>query len=192
MTKEVYDGTTEENKDRFVAHVAGLDAGARAALRRSLAFPPGTWPGAFPYVERWVSKSSRWERVVTYLVAGLQANSRAERARGDLGEAARRLLQATESGSVESRFLALLDADAEQLPHRLRQMITLMSSQGIAPDWARLRRDLTRWTSPNRTVQQLWARSFYRLGDGDSDDGEREGQEPVQLHSSGDDEPEEE
>jgi len=164
MTDQAHEGTTREigeHEDRFVAHVAGLDAGAKATLRRSLAFAPGTWPGAFPYVEPWVSKSGRWERAVTYLVAGLQAHSRAEQAKGNLGEAARRLSQATESGSVEARFLALLDADVEQVPHRLRQMIALMSSHGIAPDWAALRRDLNRWSTPNRTVQQRWARSFY-------------------------------
>lgn len=155
------DQAATERSDPFVSHVAALDAGARAALRRSLAFPPGTWPGAFPYVESWVSNANGWERRVAYLVAGLQALSRAEKSEGNIGEAARKLQIASESGSVEARFLALLDADPEQLPHRLRQMITLMSSHGIAPDWGRLRSDLKWWRTADRVVQQRWARAFY-------------------------------
>lgn len=148
--------------DPFVSHVAALDPGAKAALRRSLAFPPGTWPGAFPYVERWVPRDSGgWERTVYYLIAGLQALSRSSSNHGDLGRATKRLQEKTESGSVEQRFLALLDADEEQLPQRLRQLITLLSSHDIAPDWARLRRDLLRWNHQDRYVQQRWARSYY-------------------------------
>lgn len=153
--------TVEPASDRFVDHIAGLDPGAKAALRRSLAFKPGTWPGAFPYVEPWFGASSNWEREVAYLVAGLQAHSRAERSYKDLGAAARALQAATGSDSVEARFLVLLDADADQLPHRLRQMISLMNSQGVAPDWSQLRKDLNWWRTEERWVQQRWARSYY-------------------------------
>src|SRR5699024_5537003 len=92
---------------------------------------------------------------------GLQAHSRAERSYKDLGAAARALQAATGSESVEARFLALLDADAEQLPHRLRQMISLMNSQGVAPAWSQLRKDLNWWRTEERWVQQRWARSYY-------------------------------
>lgn len=159
MSKE--QRTVEPASDRFVEHIAGLDPGARAALRRSLAFKPGTWPGAFPYVEPWVGASSNWERQVAYLVAGLQAHSRAERSYKDLGAAAQALQAATGSDSVETRFLVVLDADADQLPHRLRQMISLMNSQGVAPAWSQLRKDLNRWRTEERWVQQRWARSYY-------------------------------
>lgn len=131
-------------------------------LRRSLAFAPGTWPPAFRYVERWVGAgASSWERCVTYLVAAMQALSRAERHFTDLGAAAQALAVSTGSQSVEARFLNLLDADDEQLPNRLRQMISLMSSRGIAPEWPGLRKDLMRWRTEDRWVQQKWARSYY-------------------------------
>lgn len=159
MSNQVASAETAD--DRFVAHILSLNAGAMAALRRSLAFKPGTWPGVFSYVEPWTATSSRWVREATYLVAGLMALSRADRTYRDLGAAARALVSATESRSVEARFLTLLDADPDQLPHRLRQMVTLMNSQRVAPDWARLRRDLIRWRSEERWVQQRWARSFY-------------------------------
>lgn len=151
----------DDNVDRFVGFIQGLDAGGRAALRRSLAFPPGTWPGAFQYVEPWVVGAQPWSRNVAYLVAGLQAHARTQGGKGDMGGCARRLALASDSGSVELRFLALLDSDPDQLPHRMRQMITLMSSWDIAPDWAKLRRDLNWWRNEERTVQQRWARSYY-------------------------------
>lgn len=162
MTDATKTDTTATEVDAFATYVSGLDRGAKAALRRSLAFPPGAWPGAFPYVERWLPVgANRWQRTVYYLVAGLQCLSRSEVTHDDLGKAVKSLQDRTGSSSVEKRFIALLDADEEQLPQRLRQLVTLLSSQGIAPDWARLRRHLLAWNHPDRYVQQNWARSFY-------------------------------
>lgn len=133
-----------------------------AALRRSLSEAPNARTGAYPYVERFLGEEvGAWQRKSAYLVAGLWALSRATEQAGDVGQAAARLSKAADSTSVEKRFLALLDADAEQLPNRLRQMIALMSSHGIAPDWHRLRRNLLNWNHPDRFVQERWAISFY-------------------------------
>jgi CRISPR system Cascade subunit CasB len=148
----------------LVRRVAELDRAGLATLRRSLSFPAGTWPPAFPFVEPFVARAQPWPRAVAYLVAGLMAWSRAgDAGEGDMGAASARLRAATDSGSVERRFLNLLEADREALPHRLRQMVTLMASKGIAPAWSQLIHDLTRWDSPDRYVQQRWARSFYAL-----------------------------
>lgn len=151
--------------ERFAQHLAKRleeSTRPRAVLRRSLAFPPGTWPEAFPYVEPFVARANRGTREAAYLVAGLYALSNVDRGSGSLGAAAHRLRAATDSGSVEARFLALLDSDDEQLPHRLRQMVKLMSSHEIAPDWAELFRDLNAWNSSSRWVQERWARDYYR------------------------------
>lgn len=177
-----------QSGEAFVSYIEELDSGGRAVLRRSLAFDPGTWPPAFKYVESWIgAEAGAWERRVTYLVAGLQALSKADRYYDDVGAAARALSAATASQSVESRFLSLLDADSEQLPHRLRQMIDLMSSQGIAPAWAGLRRDVLRWGTEDRWVQQRWARSYYSVQDeaakqrgaADSDGSAPAGRNPI-------------
>jgi CRISPR system Cascade subunit CasB len=149
--------------EKFTDFIEQLGTGPKATLRRSLAFPPGTWPAAFPYVEPWVRGQEGWTRSVAYLVAGLQAQSRITAGKGNLGEAAARLAKAADSKSIETRFIALLDADADQLSHRLRQMITLMSSHTIAPDWAQLNSDLRWWRHADRYVQQRWARSFYAV-----------------------------
>ena len=151
--------------DRFVQHlgvVLGAPGRPRAILRRSLAFPPGQMTAAFPYIEPLLVNADDWTRQSAYLVAGIYAASGVPKGVGNMGAAAARLLLRTGSKSVEARFLALLDSDEEQLPHRLRQMNALMSGSDIAPDWAELFYDLRNWQKPNRRTQVRWARDFYK------------------------------
>lgn len=166
---------SEPSSDPLIQFLGKLDRGAKATLRRSLAFSPGRYPDAMPYVERFVRGQPQWNRTVAYLVAGLMASSKAEAPHGNVGEASLALRVKTDSRSVESRFIALLDADEEQLPHRLRQMITLMSGHDIAPGWAQLRTDLEQWKREDRRIQQRWAVSFYAY------DAEPKDQEPDVL-----------
>lgn len=160
-----------ENVHPLIERLYGLDRRGLAVLRRSLAYEPGTFPAAYPYVESYVRHES--ERTPYYLLAGLYAlYERAESERGStptgtrrstLGSAAADLYERKEkSPSIESRFIALLDADEEQLPNRLRQMVSLLRSESISIDWQRLLDDLRWWSFPERTVQQRWARDFYR------------------------------
>lgn len=134
-----------------------------AHLRRSLAFPPGQYVPAYPYVQRFATGAfSEWQTKVTYLIAGLWALSRSSNSsKGNFGFSTKQLAAASKSGSIEHRFLALLEADPDQLPHHLRQFTALMSSHDIAPDWSRLCNDLRWWQHPDRGVQQQWASSFY-------------------------------
>ena len=138
----------------------------RAVLRRSLAFDPGTYTEAFPYVEPFLSKEAdEWRRQMYYLTAGLWALGSGsgdrsfvevlalrEHSRGTKGDPG-------DLSSTERRFIALLDADRDQLPHRLRQLISLVRDSPL--DWTGLLDDLTYWNVPRRTVQQGWARRFY-------------------------------
>jgi len=129
---------------------------ARAALRRSLAFPPGAYPKAMPYVEPFVREEG-WKREAHYLVAALYALKDGAHQEGrTLARALRE--KALESDSVEKRFLALLDADRDQIAFRLRQAVALVKG-GL--DFARLLDDLLGWFSPERRVQARWAREFY-------------------------------
>lgn len=129
---------------------------ARAALRRSLAFPPGAYPKAMPYVEPFVAEEG-WKREAHYLVAALYALKDGAHQEGrTLAQAIRE--KARDSSSVEKRFLALLDADRDQVAFRLRQAVGLVEG-GI--DFVRLLDDLLRWFSPERYVQARWAREFY-------------------------------
>lgn len=154
------------------------DKKVRAVLRRSLAFDPGTYVPSYPYVERFTTKGpGSWERSVAYLIAGLWASNWREgpgSSRLSLATAALRHWDSTgKSPSVEQRFMNLLDADQDQLPYRLRQMVKLLNDQSI--DFHALQKDLSYWSDVQRRVQGRWAREFYRTDAGQSDSTSTDG-----------------
>jgi len=126
------------------------DTKVRAVLRRSLAFDPGEYPPAYPYVEPFLKdEGNSWRREMFYLVAGLWASHWTEGRTGSpmaIGKACAAYQSSTGSTSTERRFIALLDADREQLPHRLRQMIALLKEQSI--DFDALLERLLHWRRP--------------------------------------------
>jgi CRISPR system Cascade subunit CasB len=143
-----------------------------------------------------------WERICYYLVAGLWAStvssSEIEQLRkepeeepevsqsdeGDVNKGYRRTLghaiaqlylARDQSKSIEQRFIALLDADEEQLPYRIRQMVQLLKTEdGIRIYWSELLRDLLAWNHERKPVQQKWARAFYRTVSKETEEGEEE------------------
>lgn len=143
---------------------AQKESKVRAVLKRSLAFDPGTYPPAFPYVEhRLKNEDGEWKRSVYYLVAGLWAMHWRERGSGvgqSIANTCRILYwDRDQSPSIEQRFIALLDADSGQLPYRLRQMIALLKDCDI--DFSKLSNDLLSWKHPDKFIQIRWAREFY-------------------------------
>lgn len=141
------------------------DSRVRAVLRRSLAFDPGQHIPAFPYVEPFLkSEQAGWRRNVDYLVAALWAAHWREGRTGAAQPLARACAAhqlKSGSTSTERRFINLLDADREQLPHRLRQIVALLNEQPI--DFERLRDDLLKWHYERKPTQNQWARDFYRI-----------------------------
>ena len=149
------------------------DTSVRATLRRSLMFEPGTDARTFPLIEKkWIGQRDEFKRRTIYLVAGLWAQgSRQEKDKSisqkqgkpvSLPEAMRRVCDKEKSGSIEKRFTALLDADADELRWRLRSAVTLVASQRIVLDWPGLLDDMLMWHDSNPSVQIRWARSFWR------------------------------
>lgn len=140
------------------------DTKVRAVLRRSLAFDPGAHIPAFPYVEPFLKgEAEGWRRQMHYLVAGLWAAHWREGRSGAATPLAKACAQhqlASGSASSERRFIHLLDADREQLPHRLRQMVALLNEQPV--DFQALLNDLLYWNHPEKKAQNAWARAFYR------------------------------
>lgn len=61
----------------------------------------------------------------------------------------------------EKRFIDLLDTDAQELPYKLRQAMTLIGRDSVELDWALLIRHIGQWSHPNRWVQIDWAREFW-------------------------------
>jgi CRISPR system Cascade subunit CasB len=151
----------------FIEWLEGLnakDTKVRAVLRRSLAFDPGKFVSAYPYVEPFIKdEENSWRREVFYLVAGLWAAHWREGRSGapiPIGKACANYRKASNSTSAESRFITLLDADRDQLPHRLRQMIALLKEQAI--DFDELLKGLLFWNDDQKRTQNTWARDFYR------------------------------
>lgn len=168
---------SSEQAQRFVQYLSKLsdtNRAAMAALRRSLGFTPGAYPPAYPFVERFVPvecSASDSRRQALHLVAGLYAchpkngTQSLASAFGNLMEQKRR----TGGGdSIEKRFIALLGADAENLPVYLRQTGSLLAAGEIAFDYTALLDDLRLWLNPNADpdyrdrLRQRWARDFYR------------------------------
>lgn len=152
---------------RFIEWLEGLnlkDTKVRAVLRRSLAFDPGAFVPAYPYVEPFVKdESNSWRREMHYLVAGLWAAHWREGRPGSLmtlGKACAAHQAASGSTSTERRFITLLDSDGDQLPHHLRQMIALLKDQSI--DFDALLTGLLFWSDDQKRTQNAWAREFYR------------------------------
>lgn len=154
----------------------------RAVLKRSLAFDPGTYPSAFPYVEhRLKSDDGEWKRKVYYLVAGLWAMHWRDRdgATQSIASVCRMLYWASEqSPSIERRFITLIDSDEEQLPYRLRQMVGLLKEYEI--DFNKLSKDLLSWNHPDKFVQIRWAREFYNQAAGENNETEPANEEKTQ------------
>ncbi|MFA6930239.1 MAG: type I-E CRISPR-associated protein Cse2/CasB [Lentisphaeria bacterium] len=151
----------------FIEYLEGLNKGdtkVRAVLRRSLSFEPGVYPAAFPYVEPYLKdEDGAWRRKTYYLVAGLWAQHWRERLNGEqkpIGMALADYVKASGSQSVEQRFIALLDADEDQLSYRLRQIIALLKEQKI--DFEKLLKNLLTWNNENKWTQRNWAQDFYR------------------------------
>ncbi|MEO8032057.1 MAG: type I-E CRISPR-associated protein Cse2/CasB [Gemmatimonadota bacterium] len=146
------------------------DTRLRAVLRRSLAFDPGAYPQAYPYIEPFVGDSENaWRRSMLYLVAGLWAQHWREGRGGvemSLGKACAAYQALSGSTSTERRFISLLDADADQLPYRLRQIIALLKDQAI--DFDNLLKGLFYWADDSKRTQNTWARDFYRQAGGSS------------------------
>ena len=147
---------------QFIENLAGLDAGERARLKRNagntLAQARHTALGLF--YKALPSGVPRYQEEAYFLVATLYplADSGGS---GNLGTALRRAQDTQNKAGLDRRIEALLDADEEQLPFRLRQAIRYLYSKRTPVDWAKLLKDLLSWTHPDRFVQKEWARTYF-------------------------------
>jgi len=161
----------EERKDEIplVGYLKALaarqDRAALAHLRRGLSKKPGESMEMYPYVGRFINQETNasHDRAVFLTSALFAEYSDAAANIGDLGHSIRQM--ADKSDSIERRFVALLDAEADDLHYYLRQMVGLLKANGIAVNWNQLFKDIRGWTAANRGVQRRWARSFWGSAD---------------------------
>lgn len=167
----------------FAEYLAGLvpderdptRRGGRAALatfRRALGKGPDEDAGPYRFVGRWLPRDAPWQDQWYYLVAGLfalhqetwiEAEERPASRRRNLGASLRWLVSQSESGGegVEKRFVALLNAHSDDLPHHLRQVVGLLKAKDVPIDWAWLLDDLLNWERRGGEVRRQWARAFW-------------------------------
>ncbi len=158
----------------FVSHLQRLaadeDRGALAALRRSLQDVNGMAAAACPYVVPFLAPEEDLYRDRAFFLAGALFALHPEPG-GDgvsLGHAFRALNTDQEgpgsrdNESLRRRFVALLDADAEDLAEHLRTAVSLVRSKQEPLGWDRLLRDVLQWRSPSRFVQRRLARDFWQ------------------------------
>jgi len=140
------------------------DSAALARLRRGLNHPPGTCSEMLPYVVPFLPEQGAHE--IYLLVASLFALHPPTDSRPGLsiGAAIYAVWKARgEIESIEKRFVALLNAHGDDLPHHLRQIIGLIKAQQnpVPLDYRSLLKHLFNWNAPDRWVQMCWARDFW-------------------------------
>ena len=158
----------------FITILGKLDAGGRARLKRNagntLNEARNVYDVFFTALSYGVSNDTPTQNnfflIATLFALGTHRNDpTASNPPRNLGASLRleRLERGTDkAGSLDKRFNALLDVDREQLPFRLRQIVSLLASRTIAIDWVQLLRDVRRWEQPERSVQRYWAEAYYR------------------------------
>jgi CRISPR system Cascade subunit CasB len=154
---------------------------ALAALRRGLGRRPGTVAEVEPHVAPYLPETPSRRDDAYYLVASLFAlhpeggwqRAPDERGPTNLGASFRRLqAKEREQGgtgeNVDKRFVALLNAHAEDLPEHLRHAISLLKAHNVPVDWRELLRGLLSWDANSRSwdadsrrVQRAWARAYW-------------------------------
>jgi CRISPR system Cascade subunit CasB len=169
--------------ERFISALEHLvtndDRVALAALRRGLGQRPGEtmelYPYVVPYVHRLQYTSDENAYYIIASLVGLYPTPSWKRSDGkqltNLGASLALLREGdtTRGDSLERRFVALLNAHADDLPEHLRQAISLLKSKDKPIDWLRLLRDLKQWGREDRRVQRLWAKGFWREAGEDGD-----------------------
>lgn len=165
--------TEDDHVARFISHLRKLadneDRGALAALRRSLQDRTGMAAAACPHVDPWLPRSEdAYRDRAFFLVGALFALHPDPGGEGTGLGRAFRAINADQEGpgagdneSLRQRFVALLDADAEDLPAHLRHAVSLARSKGKPLDWDRLLRDVLAWRGESRRVQRRLAREFW-------------------------------
>ncbi|MBN2054917.1 type I-E CRISPR-associated protein Cse2/CasB [bacterium] len=154
----------DERQKAFIGYLLMLaregkeDRGALADLRSGLAKEPGTMARVHRYVVPYLPEASYNDRWY-YLTATLFGIFPQHRVGRSIGGAVR-FLRST-SDSIESRFIAMINARSEDLDDHLRHVVRLLESNNQPFDWFRLFADLLQWDHPVGHVQLRWARDFY-------------------------------
>jgi CRISPR system Cascade subunit CasB len=149
----------------FVGYLLNLakegreDRGALADLRSGLGKEPGEMAGVHKHVVPYLPEA-KWDDRWYYVTATLFGLFPKHQKGRSLGAAFRPLR--SKSDSMEARFVALLNAHADDLADHLRHVVSLLKSNEQPLDWFQLLDDLLQWDHPEGQVELRWARDFYK------------------------------
>lgn len=157
----------DDQQKTFIGYLLNLakegqeDRGALADLRSGLGKAPGQMirvhRHVVPYLpEQRYNDNDRWY----YITATLFGSFPKYRKNRSLGAAFQPLR--AKSGSMEARFVALLNAHPDDLDNHLRHAVSLLKANEQPLDWFRLLDDLLQWEHPEGYVQLKWAQDFYK------------------------------
>lgn len=145
----------------FFERLARLDSGGRARLKRAAGKAIGEARDTLGLFYSLVPPGLPPSQEETYFLAATLYPLAEAGVRGDLGAALRRARLASNAKGLDRRVEILLDADAAQLPFRLRQAVSFLQSNRVRVNWPRLLDDLLFWSHPERLVQRRWARAYF-------------------------------
>lgn len=168
----------------FVARLETLDAGGRARLKRNAGRTLNESRDVYqvffanlPYGIQERDQENYFLIATLYAFGTRRESPRPANPPRSMGASLRRvrqLIQANSNGdrsiSLDKRFETLLDADREQLPFRLRQIISLLAAHDVAVDWRRLLQHVRAWEREDRFVQLAWARDYFAASSETSDE----------------------
>lgn len=149
----------------FISYLLSLaregqeNRGALAELRSGLGRKPAEMARVHKHVVPYLPES-KWDDRRYYLTASLFGAFPEHRKGHSLGAAFRPLRK--KSDSMEARFVALLNTDAEDLDGHLRHTVSLLKANEQPLDWFQLFDDILQWDHPEGHVQLRWARDFYK------------------------------
>lgn len=158
---------------RLVQLAEQQDRAALAALRTGLGKPPGAAPRMLPIVAPFLGSDSGPSVTGSFLTATLFAMHPKMGEVGSLGASLRMATKTDQNpagkhgeAGVESRLVAALDADREDLTHHLAGLVSLCENASVPIDWHRFYRDVCGLLSANEDyrnrIRTRWARDFWQ------------------------------
>lgn len=162
----------EESKPPIINYlfrmVQSENRGGLAELRRGAGkgpnYPPQTLKHVYPFLGKDISSIYERALLITATLFGLYPETRDPNC--NMGDVFFKIMQQSGSDSVEKRFIALLDADPDEIENHLRHAVSLARSKEIPIGWSRLLKDLTfrlsRYENQRNRVNREWARGFWK------------------------------
>lgn len=156
----------DDRQKSFIGYLLSLakegqeDRGALADLRSGLGKEPSRMARVHKHVVPYLPQQ-RYDDRWYYITATLFGAFPKQRQGYSLGAAFAPLR--ARSDSMAARFVAMLNAHADDLDDHLRHAVSLLKANEQLLDWFRLLEDLFQWDHPEGHVQLRWARDFYRI-----------------------------